>query len=423
MNTNLRSHWRTFAWIFALSLVLRIVVAWFSGELLTRYPTEMMKIAKSVVQTGEYADPYIVPSGLTAHSPPLFPLLLAGLLAAFDQAAISQIATSVFACIASALRCGLVPLFALDAGLTPPMALVAGVISVFYIGALQTEVNGSLDGPYVALALLGIVWMSLRLWRSRSWQASIPWPFFLLCGLSVLLNPQVVPVLAALLVLGWWQCAAPHRARFLKLSALLAACMFLILLPWGIRNWIQLGSPILTRSNLGMELWIANGPGRTYDIVSNARYHPDVNPDEANELVRVGEVAYNREKMQQVLTWIRENPQPFAHLAAQRFVAWWFPPGNIFIRVGKALLTLFAFAGLWILLRGACSPDWHPDWRPDWRLTGALFACTFLTFPDLFYVIQWSSRYRLPMDWELIVCASVALVTLFEGRGRSPELP
>ena len=100
--------------------------------------------------------------------------------------------------------------------------------------------------------------------------------------------------------------------------------------------------------------------------------------------------------MEEATSWIRANPASFGGLTLRRFIAWWFPPGNLPARATKWGLTLFAFAGLGIL------------WRRH-RLLAALFAVTWLTLPVVYYVIQWSSRFRYPMDWQLVICAAVAL--------------
>jgi len=203
-------------------------------------------------------------------------------------------------CAASALRCALIPLFVEDAGLGRGIAILSGVLSVFYIGALETEIRGGVDGPFVALSLLAIVWMSMRLWRTASWQTRTPWGFFALCGFSALLNPQVIPVIAGIIATGLCACAAEFRKRFLAQGVLTVACIFLFLLPWGIRNWMELDSFILTRSNFGLELWVSNGPDRTFDLPTNyGRLHPLSNRDEAAKLVHLGEVAYNKEKLQE----------------------------------------------------------------------------------------------------------------------------
>lgn len=391
------SQLRTFGFFFALAFAVRIAIAWASGYLFHMGITEMMSIAINVASTGDYDNPYGYVTGPTAHSTPPFPLFMAALVALFGSGAAGQGVIATVTCAASALRCALTPLFVEDAGLGRGAAILSGVLSVFYIGGLETEVRGGLDGPFVALALLAIVWMSMRLWRTGSWQIRTPWSFFAVCGFSALLNPQSIAIIVGIAVVGLWACAAEFKKRYLSQAALLAACIFLFLLPWGIRNWIALDSFILTRSDLGLELWLSNGPDRTFDLPTNyGRLDPLANKDEAAKVADMGEAAYNRAKMQEATSWMRANPVSFARLTLRRFIAWWFPPGNLAIYTAKAALTLLAFAGWWIL------------WSSH-RLVAALFAVTWLTLPDLYYVIEWSSRFRYPMDWQLVICAAVAL--------------
>ncbi len=407
------SRLRIFWFFFALAFAVRIVIAWVSGYLFQMHVTEMLSIAINVANTGDYDNAYGYITGPTAHSTPPFPLFMAALMSVFGSGAAGQVAIATVTCAASALRCALTPLFVEDAGLGRGAAILSGVLSVFYIGALQTEIRGGLDGPFVALALLAIVWMSMRLWRSGSWRTRTPWAFFAVCGFSALLNPQVIPVIAGIAAVGLWACTAEFRKRFLVQAVWLAVSIFVFLLPWGMRNWMVLDSFILTRSDLGLELWLSNGPGRTFDLPTNyGNLDPAANQDEAAKVAAMGEAAYNRERMQEAVSWIRANPSPFARLTVRRFIAWWLPPGNGAIVAANAGLTLLAFAGLWIL------------WT-SYRLVAALFAVTWLTFPNLYYVIEWSSRFRYPMDWQLVICAAVALHfgwRMWRGRRRAEKL-
>jgi hypothetical protein len=242
------------------------------------YGTEMEAIAVSVVEFGDY-NLNGVP---TAHCTPVFPLYLAGLFAIFGTGLLAQIVKIALCCAVSALRCGLVPLFALDAGLDPRIAALVGGIGVLYIGALETEISGGVDGPFVALALLILVWAILRIWRDGSWQTRTPWWFFAFCGFCALLNPNLLPVMGGFLLAGAIACPAAARKRYLRQTALVALGILVFLLPWAIRNYSSLGAPILTRSNFGLEFWLSNGPGRTFDLSHNyGTFHPSASATEA----------------------------------------------------------------------------------------------------------------------------------------------
>ena len=396
------SNARIFLLFFSAALIARLALAWFTGFLFEMRLTEMVYIAISVAENGEYGNPFGHLTGPTAHSAPVFPLFLASILTLLGKTQLAQVVMSTVACLLSALRCALIPLLALDAGLSRLTAMLAGLLSVIYIGAIETEIRGGVDGPYVAICLLGIIWMSLRLWRSQSWQSRSPWAFFALCGFSILLNPAVIPVIAGILLLGFLACAESHRRRFIIQSGWLVLVVFAFLLPWGLRNLRDLDAFILTRSNLGLELWLSNGPDRTYDLAPNyGTYHPLSNPSEAGKVAELGEASYNQGKMKEALAWIAANPGAFASLTARRTLAWWFPPGPTLILMGKGLLTLLALTGIWIL-------------RRENRLFFALILTTWLTFPDLYYGIQFTSRMRYPMDWQLVLCAAVSLAAFLE---------
>jgi hypothetical protein len=398
--------------IFFAALLFRLAAAWWSGALSgieLRPGTEMEEIAVSLVHTGQYANPFhAAETGPSAHASPVYPLYLAALYATLGTGAASAIARVVITSLVSSLRCVLILFFGLDAGLGAGVSLLAAGLSVVYIGALTTEVAGHTDNAWLSVAMLGLVWMAMRIWRAGSWRARPPWLFFMYCGFCMLLNPAVLPVIAALAAAGAVACGPKLRARYMGQCGMLAVTIVLCLLPWAIRNHRTFDKWIWTRSNFGLEFWLSNGPGRTYDLPSNIGYgqhavaeHPFFSPEEAARVAAAGEVRYNQDRLDETLDWVRENPADFLLLTAQRFLAFWFPPrGSPLIVAGKAVLTVLAFLGLWLLFR--IQP-----------LVAALFLLTWLTFPVVYYVIQWSSRYRVPMDWQLIVSAAVAIAALW----------
>ena len=65
-----------------------------------------------------------------------------------------------------------------------------------------------------------------------------------------------------------------------------------------------------------------------------------------------------------------------------------------------ALLTLMAGVGLALLGRVG-----NPGF--------AIVAAVWLTYPLTYYLMQWSSRYRLPIDWSLLLCAGVTAYAMW----------
>jgi hypothetical protein len=385
---------RLFAAFFVAALLVRLAVAakydvfhWFGRS-------EVEVIALNVVQQSDYTL-YGAPS---AYATPVFPLFLAGLFSIFGTGLLCKVVCVALASTVSALRCAFVPLFAMDAGLDSKIGILAGCLSVIYVAPLETELSGNVDGPYVALALLILIWTLMRLWKDGSWQTRNFWWFYVFCGFSVLLNPSLLPVMAALFLVGAIACPPKARGRYLGQVALAALGILLFLAPWVIRNEITLGAPILTRSNFGTEFWVSNGPDRTFNHPHNYHlYHPSQNREEADKVNELGEPEYNRMKFAAGMTWVRANPASFLRLLAERIAAWWFPPQPLFALAPKAILTLLAFAGLWLLFKRQSVVAW-------------LFLTTWITYPAVYYLVHWSSRYRAPMDWQILLCASVALL-------------
>jgi hypothetical protein len=390
--------------LFFFALIVRLFAAWHADFFRTRADYEMVLIAKSILQFHVFGNPYAIPTGPTAHEMPLFPLFLSGVNLVLGNGALAEAFNITLTCCASALRCVLLLPFCVSLGLSRRIGIVAASLSSVYISAIQTEVRGEWDGPWQALLLLAITWLTLRIWREGSWLNRTPWLWIVFWATSVLLQPALLPVLAVLLVAGFLFLPNPaDRARYLQLAGMVVLAIVVFLLPWAVRNKLELGKFVWTRSNFGLEFWTSNGPNRAWDIGTNVGYRiplPQDDPKEAELLRQVGEVRYNQMRLAEASAWIRQHPAQFAYLTARRFVAFWFPPGNnavhSIVRVGFSVLAL---AGLVILFR------MH-------RLMAVIFLLTWISFTPIYYIVEWSSRYRYPIEWELVICAAVTLSSL-----------
>ncbi|MGA9861264.1 MAG: hypothetical protein WBQ19_04055, partial [Terriglobales bacterium] len=277
---------------------------------------------------------------------------------------------------------------------------ISGILAAIYISALQTELRGNWDGPWQALVLLMLIWMTIRIWSEHSWLQRTPHLYLVLWGVAILLQPAFLPVLVLFLLVGLMAAPTSARRRYLQQSLALLFVVSAFLAPWVIRNDLRFGELICTRSNFGLELWLSNGPGRASDMQTNLGFdvpHPSTNLREAQRVLQLGEWQYNQMKLREAETWIRSNPGEFAHLTALRFVAWWFPPArNIFHRVFGLGFSVLALVGLGLMFRIKPLVAW-------------LFLLTWMSFPTIYYLIQWSSKYRYAMEWELVVCAALTI--------------
>ncbi|HWZ80184.1 MAG TPA: hypothetical protein VNX87_26845 [Candidatus Sulfotelmatobacter sp.] len=365
----------------------------------------MVRIALSLLKYHEYGNPFLVRTGPTAHEMPLYPLFLSLLYLIFGFGSLAEGVKIALACVLTALRCALMPGFCLDVGLGRNVAITAGVLASIYISALQTEVRGNWDGPWQALVILILTWMATRVWRDRSRFTRMPWQYSILWGFAILLQPAFLPILMVFLLAGLIVSPNGERRRYLKNCIAVLLTVVAFLLPWAIRNDLQFGKLIWTRSNFGLEFWVSNGPGRAFDMPTNLGFsvpHPSLDLHEAQLVCQLGEVRYNQAKLRETEAWVRTHPIQFTHLTVLRFLAWWVPPGrSVLHRVFSLGLSLLAFIGLGLMFRIQ-------------RLLAVLFSLTWASFPLVYYVIQWSSKYRYPMEWQLVISAGLAISSASE---------
>jgi hypothetical protein len=117
----------------------------------------------------------------------------------------------------------------------------------------------------------------------------------------------------------------------------------------------------------------------------------------ALKLKAVGEVAYDKSQAEEAKQWIRSNPGTFAKLVALRAFHFWFPPGqNVLHTALECSLTLVSIAGLYLLY-----------FRH--RAAALLILGIWLLYPPVYYIMLWSSRYRYPINWTLMLTAAVAI--------------
>ena len=125
---------------------------------------------------------------------------------------------------------------------------------------------------------------------------------------------------------------------FLAIPEVLLAVQFalvaLLLAPWVIRNARELGSPIVTRSNFGLELRLSNnglaGPleRENYEHGVYHVYHPLQSVKQAERVKALGEPEFNRQSTQEAFTWMREHPAQFLKLTAERMFFFLVPTNS-----------------------------------------------------------------------------------------------
>ena len=311
--------------------------------------------------------------------------------------------------------------------------MATAILSVFWIGGLNTELQGDWDPPYTSVALILLCWFqelcpverrSLR----RATLLGCAW------ALGAYLNFSIFAVLAGFILRDLLVYGQRDFRRFLGQSVCVTAGVFIVLSPWVIRNRITLGEWVVTRDMLGYGLALSyhdgahwgepfnNHPGRLIpghaDDLSLSPY-PYLNVKLRPQVVRLGEVEWDRRKRREGLTWIAAHPSQSLILMAQHTFFFWFPPPADFTSelpravawphaIAKWMLTLLALAG-WLRLRNLAAP------AAQW------IAVVLLTFPLIYYVVNWSSRYRMPIEWVLVLLAGVAIAGIYDEFPARPQ--
>lgn len=353
----------------------------------TQGGAEPIGIAYTLIETGSFADPFrnIARTGPTAHLPPVYPLLLAFLIKHFGQLSYIVLTVLVHALHASLLPLASVILFG---RLAPGVcgAALAIVMPVY-------ELFPTWDAMYTASGLLLFCLVSSVI--------AVRWGLGVAAGgltgaggaFLLLLNPISITVIAPWILYILHAGGVAVRKAIPYVSALGFAAV-LGCLPWTLRNYQRLGALVLIRDDLGIALNTSYNDCAEASLEENlangchAAHHPLGSTAEAQLVLNLGEVNYNRLRLASALGWIRTHPKRALVLTTRRFVNFWLPPHAWPVR----LLTALSLAG--------CLAMWR-------RRIAALrfFLMVFAAFPALYYAVESNVRYRYPILWLTLLSA------------------
>ena len=174
----------------------------------------------------------------------------------------------------------------------------------------------------------------------------------------------------------------------------------LVVLPWSIRNRVVFGRLVIVRSNVGLELRIAQQDAQWFDAMK--QMHP-VNSEETRALVRrVGEPAAHAKMEREAFGWILHHPRIFALRTASRIAHFWIPGDARPRRIISFLVAASALIGFLLLLTSRNF------------LAASLIASIWATYPTVYYLVQPLSHYQQPIAFTLYLMAAFALVQPWE---------
>lgn len=224
-------------------------------------------------------------------------------------------------------------------------------------------------------------------------------------GLSVLCRPVfMLFLITAPLALVWLLPRASGWRVRLREGAVVLAAAVAILAPWGVRNAIRFGRPVITTTHGGFTLLLANNPHfyrhmrrSPLEPWDSERFNREVETSRLGA-TESGELAHDRREYAEAWQNIRAVPAQFMSAVAYRELRLWgvypmplphesWAAEKLRYLIGFCYAAEFAlaFAGLWSLGRKTVTSSW---------LFGLLLAACFSTVHALYWT---DLRMRAPL--------------------------
>jgi 4-amino-4-deoxy-L-arabinose transferase-like glycosyltransferase len=225
--------------------------------------------------------------------------------------------------------------------------------------------------------------------------------FGLLWGVIALYNPSLLLFLPCV---GIWLLRDPARTVAAQLHPAAAAALVCLALftPWMVRNYRVFHHFIPARTNLGVELCIANcwGVNGVLGVIDQ----PAVSAPAFAHYARVGDYQYGRDKMADFKAAVRRSPAKFAGLTLLRIDLYWFGIPGRYANPWKDAARLLAFCpfsitGIWGTVLA---------WRRR-RPAAGLYLLALAILPIPYYFATLLARYRHPIE-PILIAASAYLV-------------
>lgn len=403
--------WQLGLLIFTIAFLIRLAFILHFHTYFDVTRTELERTAFSLATTGVFGNPYAVTTGPTGHVAPGYTLILAGLYRLFGTDTTGELVIQVFAAAITSLIYALLPGAAKALHLDRRAGVIAGFVGAIYPARPIVEIKGDWETPYTALALILISVLTARLWTHRDLSLKQALAQGLAWGVSLLFVPALLSIFLVLLAAGLLFCRGAGTGRYLRFSAIEIAIVAICLTPWVIRNYHALGSPVITRTNFGLELRISNNDDATPDQRVNYingvfnKYHPLLNTAEALKVRAMGEVAYNKQAAEEAKQWIRKHPQRFLELSLGRARCYWlyYDPTSPGKTLFLGITILLGLAGWLLLIRR------H-------RVPGAVVGLILLLYPLPNYLVHVGLRQEYPIHWLMMILAAFFVLQWYEGR-------
>jgi 4-amino-4-deoxy-L-arabinose transferase-like glycosyltransferase len=355
-----------------------------------RSGAEVVNIAASIASHRGFSSPFGVPSGPTAWIPPVYPYIVSTIFMALGtRSNLAALSILTLQAMLSALTCipiygiakqafgencalwaswgwALFPFAIVIPGLFPWETAMSGLLLALlcYLSLDRPEASAS-----TRTALLGVGW-----------------------GIAALTNTALLSVLPVFLICPYLRrplCLPGKRIAMILVTSALVIC------PWLLRNWYQLGAIVPVRSNFGEELWLGNHEGGTGRIEYGVG--PAENEGERQRYRALGEISYVAQRRTQAMHFIFEHRTQFLRQAFYRVRYWWFAEGeSARIFTPYRLMAMISLVGMALALRTITQ-------GPVLTIVAAI-----IVYPVVYYLTDVFARYRYPIDPLMMVLTGFA---------------
>ena len=409
--------WRPIALTFALSFALRVAIAcWLPHEVVWPDGFRYIKVADTILSGHGFGDMLD-----NRYSVPTQPLLIAAIWFAFGK---SYLALRLFFATLGAVTCTLAYVLAKRL-FDPVTAFIAAVLVAVYPYFIYLSALFEFPQTFF-LFVMSVFFALLYEFFHRKRLFLLFFAGFCL-GLGILSVPTAM-IFAPLLVLTLWS-GRLHETLVRAVVLTIAVC--LPVAAWTIRNYIAYDELILVNKGAGFNFWIANNDtyfrfGKKAVVPPCAVGFKDTSLcrdfDELENRIGSGLsekafiAAHEAESWANGLRFVRETPGKFAILAVRKQLEFWSPNPdalNSGLSRGGAARGWIAMASYGPILVLAVIGVINS--RTRWRQFAPIYAYV-LAFSATYCIFLPTTRYRLPLDFFLIIFAAYAIARFFQSR-------
>lgn len=342
----------------------------------------------------------------TAYRPPLYPLVLAPLVGTLGEGTAFRLGLIVLQSGMGAATAWLASQIAMKMATSSNRAESCGILAGILTAAdpvLLSQASLPMTETLAAFLLtLSLYFIS----REDTVPAGLSF------GLASLSRPSILACFAIVIV-ALIYCHRNNLRRSFKYALLLSACTFLVILPWGIRNYFAIGWPVFTTTHGGYTFALANNdvyyeevlngpPGAIWSGARQQSWFDSIGPSVK------GLSEHEMDETLKARTWafVRQNPQDFVRATIDRQRRFWAvsPSSQVYGRFVRYSSTVWTLPFWLLVVCGLFRPVCR-TW-PGLSVVGAIAGLASV------HLIYWTDiRMRAPIVPALAIVASQSLGT------------